>query len=227
MSTNKLSLTHLVRAPRQASKTSLPPLLLLLHGIGSNEEDLFSLTPYLDQRFLIASARAPVVMGPGSYGWFNIEFTPQGMAADIDQAKRSLQQLTGFIDELVETYQVDPRYVYLMGFSQGAMMSLAIALTYPKKIAGAVIMSGRFPSQVLEDRLNLKALKGKSFLVTHGIYDPVLPIDEGRAIRKNLEALPVELTYLEYPMGHEVSIESLREVSSWLGKALDKGSVEE
>ena len=222
MSTHKLSLTHLVREPRQASGTSLPPLVVLLHGIGSNEEDLFGLTPYLDERFLIASARAPVVMGPGSYGWFNIEFTPRGMVADIDQAKRSLQLLTGFIDELVETYKADRRYVYLMGFSQGAMMSLAISLSHPEKISGAVIMSGRFPSQVLEHKLNHKALKGKSFLVTHGIYDPVLPIEKGRAVRENLEALPVELTYREYPMGHEVSIESLREVSSWLSRALDE-----
>jgi phospholipase/carboxylesterase len=225
MSKHKLSLTHLVREPGKPSESSLPPLLLLLHGIGSNEEDLFSLAPYLDQRFLLVSARASVVMGPGAYGWFNIEFTSQGMEADIEQAKRSLRQLTGFIDELVETYQSERRCVYLMGFSQGAMMSLALALTQPEKVAGAVVMSGRFPSQVLEHEPDLRALKGKPFLVTHGIYDPVLPIEEGRAVRKNLEALPVEVTYREYQMGHEVSLESMRDVSAWLSRALDERSL--
>jgi phospholipase/carboxylesterase len=161
-------------------------------------------------------------MGPGSYGWFNIEFTPHGMRADIEQAKRSLQQLTGFIDELVETYRAESRCVYLMGFSQGAMMSLAVALTRPEKVAGAVVMSGRFPAQLHEHEPDLSALKGMAFLVTHGIYDPVLPIEEARALRKNLEALPVELTYHEYPMGHEVSLESLRDVSAWLSRALDE-----
>jgi phospholipase/carboxylesterase len=222
MSKHKLSLTHLVREPGQTSESSLPPLLLLLHGIGSNEEDLFSLAPYLDGRFLIISARAPVSMGPGSYGWFDMEFTPQGMMADIEQAKKSLQQLTGFIDELVETYRAESRRVYLMGFSQGAMMTLAVALTQPEKIAGAVVMSGRFPSQVLEHEPDLRALKDKPFLVTHGLHDPVLPIEQGRAVQKNLEALPVELTYREYAMGHEVSLESLKDVSAWLSRALDE-----
>ncbi len=220
----ELSLTHLVRepGPDSISSTLAPPLLLLLHGIGSNEEDLFGLAPYLDERFLVVSARAPISLGPGAYGWFNIEFTSRGMMADIEQAKRSLQQLPGFIDELIKTYEADARRVYLMGFSQGAMMSLALTLTLPQKFAGAVIMSGRFPSHVLEGELDLDALKGKSLIVTHGLYDPVLPIEEGRVTRERLEALAVELTYREYLMGHEVSMESLRDVAAWLKRELDE-----
>jgi phospholipase/carboxylesterase len=221
--TKNLSLTHLVRKPRQAVSTP-PPLLLLLHGIGSNEQDLFGLASYLDERFLIVSARAPFVLGPGSYGWFQIEFTPQGMVADIEQAKRSLGLLPGFIDELVETYGADAGCVYVAGFSQGAMMSLALALTRPEKVAGVVAMSGRLPSQVLEHAAERQALDHLRFLVVHGIYDPVLPLAEGRAIRQALEALPVELTYREYPMGHEVNVESLRDVSAWLSKSLDSAT---
>jgi phospholipase/carboxylesterase len=223
MSKSKLSLTHLVREPGQRSQTR-PPLLLLLHGIGSNEADLFGLASYLDARFTLVSARAPIVMGPGAYGWFNIEFTAQGIVADVEQARSSLHKLPGFIDELVETYGVDERCLYLMGFSQGAMMSLALALRHPERIAGAVIMSGRFPAQVLEGEPESVALGGKPFLVTHGIYDPVLPVEEGRRIKERLGELEVELTYREYPMGHEVSMESLRDVSTWLSRALDESA---
>jgi phospholipase/carboxylesterase len=198
--------------------------LLLLHGIGSNEADLFGLAPYLDVRFQVVSARAPIVMGPGAYGWFNIELTARGMVADIEQAKESLQILPGFIDELIETYRLDATSVYLMGFSQGAMMTLAHAINHPRKIGGAVVMSGRYPSHVLEEEPDKEALQAKPFLVTHGLYDPVLPIEEGRLVRENLEALPVKLTYNEYPMGHEVSMESLRDVSAWLTRSLDKRS---
>lgn len=222
MSANKLSLTHLVREPASRDASVPPPLLLLLHGIGSNEADLFGLAPYLDARFQVVSARAPLVMGPGSYGWFNIELTSQGMVADIEQAKESLRMLPGFIDELIETYHLDEQCVYLMGFSQGAMMTLAHAINHPGKIGGAVVMSGRYPSHVLEEEPDKAALQAKPFLVTHGIYDPVLPIEEGRQVRKNLEALPVKLTYREYPMGHEVSMESLRDVSAWLKRSLDE-----
>ena len=222
MSAGKFSLAHLVREPSSGEDTARPPLLLMLHGIGSNEADLFGLAPYVDERFLIVSARAPVVMGPGAYGWFNIEFTPRGMLADIEQAKVSLRTLPPFLDQLIEAYGADAARVYLMGFSQGAMMSLALALTEPERVAGAVLMSGRYPAQALEQEPDARSLEGKPFMVTHGLYDPVLPISEGRAVREKLAQFAVELTYHEYPMGHEVSMESLRDVTAWLSRKLDE-----
>ncbi|HEX8557013.1 MAG TPA: alpha/beta fold hydrolase [Pyrinomonadaceae bacterium] len=222
MSESKLALKHLVREPVEGGRTP-PPLLLLLHGVGSNEEDLFGLSPYIDGRFLVVSARAPVALDYGGYGWFRIDFTPRGMAADIEQAKRSLEMLPGFIDGLVETYGADVRRVYLLGFSQGAMMSLALLLTRPEKVAGVVAMSGRLPAQVLGQELDRESLKDKPVLITHGLYDQVLSIEQGRAARDHLKALPVALTYREYPMAHEVSMESLRDVAGWLAAALDAG----
>jgi phospholipase/carboxylesterase len=220
MDARTLSLKHLIQEPREQADAR-PPLLLLLHGVGSNEADLFGLAPFLDGRFIVVSARAPVVMGPGSYGWFNIEFTPEGLVADIDQAKRSLALLPGFIDELIEAYGADERRIYLAGFSQGAMMSFALLLTHPEKVSGVAAMSGRLPEQVLGHSLDKKALAGTPVIITHGSYDPVLPVEHARAAREYLEALPVELTYREYPMGHEVSLESLNDVSAWLSHSLD------
>jgi phospholipase/carboxylesterase len=220
MQEQKLLLRHLVQEPRIKTKER-PSLLLLLHGVGSNEHDLFGLVPYVDPRLLVVSARAPIVMAPGAFGWFNLDFTPQGLIADIDQAKQSLELLSRFIDELTENYEVDETGIYLAGFSQGAMMSLASMLSRPEQIDGVVAMSGRFPEQVLQHNLEPKALTGIPVLVTHGIYDNVLPIENGREVRRHLESLPVELTYHEYPMGHEVSAESLRDVSAWLTSTLD------
>jgi phospholipase/carboxylesterase len=223
LSEGKNALEHLVREPAGGGRTPPPPLLLLLHGVGSNEEDLFALAPYLDGRFLVVSARAPVALDYGGYGWFRIDFTPRGMTADIGQAKRSLEMLPGFIDGLVEAYGADAGRVYLAGFSQGAMMGLALLLTRPEKVAGVVAMSGRLPAQVLGREPDREALTGKPVLITHGLYDPMLPVEQGRAARDYLAALPVSLDYREYPMGHEVSMESLRDVAAWLAAALDAG----
>jgi len=126
------------------------------------------------------------------------------------------------MDELIEAYGADSRRVYIMGFSQGAIISLALALIHPEKVDGAVVMSGCFPSEVLERELDLKALEGMPLLVMHGTYDPVLPINHGHTLRTRLSALPVKVTYREYPMGHEVSPESLRDVSTWLSHSLDE-----
>ncbi len=219
MTPRSLSLTHLVRQPRVAVEK--PPLLLLLHGIGSNERDLFGLAEYLDERFLVISARAPNTRMPGSYAWFEIAFTQNGIVIDAEQAQRSLQLLTRFIEEVVSEHGADAERVYLAGFSQGAIMSACVALTRPDLVAGAVLMSGRIPPEVVPAMAPPEQLQGLKFLVVHGTLDNTLPIEYGRTSRDLLQTLPVELEYREYQMGHEVNTASLSNVAAWLTNQLD------
>jgi len=215
-----LPLVHLVRQPIIEAGT--PPLLLLLHGIGSNEHDLYGLAPFLDKRFLIISVRAPNKLGPGSYAWFEVDFTPQGPVIKPEQAESSHKTLIIFLKEAITAYGADPKQVYLMGFSQGAIMSASVALIQPELVAGAVLMSGRIPLEIRQLIASNEELSGFPFLVVHGTADMVLPITYGRDSRELLSSLPVDLTYHEYPMGHEVSQESLRDVTAWLAEQLDK-----
>jgi phospholipase/carboxylesterase len=221
MTSNEFSLTHLVRQP-QTSSDGKPPLLLLLHGIGSNENDLFSFASDLDNRFLVVSARAPFLMMPGMYAWFNIEFTPEGIIPDLDQAEESRRLVVAFIDEVVDSYGADPHQVYLMGFSQGAMMSLSVALARPDKVARVVAMSGRLPQRVLDHAASTDALRRLAVFISHGIYDEVIPVSNGRDCRDELEKLSIPLTYCEYPMAHQVSAECLRDITLWLADSLDR-----
>ena len=220
METKNLSLVHLIRQAQAEEKA--PPLLLLLHGVGSHEHDLFGLAPYLDKRFLILSARAPNTLQPGSYAWFEVSFTPQGPVINPAQAEASRKALITFIDEAVNAYGADPKQVYLMGFSQGAIMSASIALTRPDLVAGVVLMSGRILPEVQAVMASPQALKGLPILLVHGTADTVLPVHHARASRQLLSSLPVELTYYEYPMGHEVSQGSLNDVARWLSTHLDR-----
>ena len=215
-----LPLVHLVRQPIIEAGT--PPLLLLLHGIGSNEHDLYGLAPFLDKRFLIISVRAPNKLGPGSYAWFEVDFTPQGPVIKPEQAESSHKTLIIFLKEAITAYGADPKQVYLMGFSQGAIMSASVALIQPELVAGAVLMSGRIPLEIRQLIASNEELSGFPFLVVHGTADMVLPITYGRDSRELLSSLPVDLTYHEYPMGHEVNQESLSDVTTWLTEQLDK-----
>ena len=113
-----------------------------------------------------------------------------------------------------------------MGFSQGAIISASVALTRPELVAGLVMMSGRILPQIEPLMATPEKLKGLPVLAVHGTADTVLPIEHGRASRKTLSALPVDLLYREYPMGHEVSQESLDDVTSWLSAHLDAGGYE-
>lgn len=197
-----------------------PPLLLLLHGVGSNERDLFGLAPYLDERFLIVSARAPITLNYGGYGWYPVQFTPSGFHIDAKLLLDSQKVLMRFIQAAVEAFDADPQRVYLMGFSQGAIMSLNTMLTQPEAISGVVAMSGRLIDDLRETWAAPERLDGFPVLVVHGIRDEVITIDMGRAVRDDLATLPLKLTYREYPMGHQISDASLRDIIAWLDEQL-------
>jgi phospholipase/carboxylesterase len=206
------SLVHLVREPLTPSEK--PPTLLLLHGVGSNEHDLFGLAPALDPRLRIVSARAPIELGPGAYGWYEVQFTPSGIVGNPEQAHESLARLTEFVDELAADR------LLVLGFSQGAIMTLGLALTHPESVAAAVALSGRFLLDELRGMAEPERLRGLPILVQHGLYDELLPIENGRAIRDALAKLPVDVTYQEYPMGHQISPESLTAVQRWLSERI-------
>jgi phospholipase/carboxylesterase len=216
MSPQSLSLFHLTRPPTTKSPAERPPLLLLLHGVGSNESDLMGLAPYLDPRFFVISARAPLTLGPGAFGWYHVQFSPQGPSYDPAEAEQGRQAVENFIGEAVSAYGLAPDAVFLMGFSQGAIMSLGVALTKPERVAGVVAMSGRLLPEFAAQAAAPERLAQKPFLVIHGTRDTVLPIAFGREIRDRLGDLPVRLTYREYEMAHEVTEDSIDTVAYWL-----------
>jgi len=223
MNEQNFSLFH-HSAPPKSGLTSKPPLLLLLHGYGANEDDLFSLAPYLDERFLVVSVRAPVNLRGMGYAWFNLGFTPQGIAFDLKEIEAARQTLHKFIGQAVEAYDCDPNAVYLVGFSQGGMMALSVGLTFPGIAAAVVSMSGRILPETIAQIADKDTLFGFPVLVVHGTEDTVLPISHARETKKRLAELPVELTYHEYEMGHEVSAESLEDVTEWLKARLDRAA---
>ncbi|HYI94419.1 MAG TPA: alpha/beta fold hydrolase [Bryobacteraceae bacterium] len=216
----KFSLVHAVREP--AGNTREPaPLLLLLHGVGSNEQDLMGLAPALDPRFFVVSARAPITLGHSSYGWYHVQFTPTGHIIDADEAERSLELLRTFVEELASSYNIDRQRIFLMGFSQGCIMSVASALMAPRNFAGIVGMSGRLLPGIVERAAPADELRGFPAMIVHGTQDQVLQIAFGRAIRDELQKLPVDLTYREYSIGHSVSQQSLTDIAEWLTQRLD------
>lgn len=205
-------MTPLVHLTRRG-EGDRPPLLVLLHGYGSNEADLFGLESYFDARYTIVSARAPSTMGRGAYAWFPLAFSEEGpVVLDPAQAEASRQTIADFIGFCHGEYATDPTRVLLVGFSQGAILSAAVALTRPELVRGAVLMSGRILPESAE---NAVLPNGVKYLVVHGIHDPVLPVKHGRESKETLERLGLAPVYREFPMAHQVSDESLELVTSW------------
>lgn len=210
------SLQHRVR---QASGPR-PPLLVLLHGVGSNEDDLFGLAPWLDKRYTVVSPRAPLKHG-GGWGWYPIAFLETGPEFDEEVAFESAETLETFLHECHAHYGTDPQRTVLMGFSQGAAMALLLLLTRPECLSATVLMSGRLIPEAAERAAHYMELVGKPVFVAHGLYDGVLPIEQGRAIEAELKRYPVLMTYKEYPMGHEVSPQSIADIQTFLTELLE------
>jgi phospholipase/carboxylesterase len=215
----ELSLHHIARAA-QVPDGRRPPLLLLLHGIGSNEEDLFALAPALPPTCLVISLRGRLTLQPGAYAWFHAEFLPDGIEIEAGEEKESRAAVLKVIDEAVEAYGADPDQVYLMGFSQGAIMSLSIMLTHPEKIAAVVAMSGRVLEEVKPGMVAPEKLEGFPVLIAHGVADEVIPIRYARAALEYLRPFNVKLFYREYGMGHTVTEDSLTDILEWLNEVM-------
>ena len=220
-----LSLVHVVREPAPGANPPgvRPPLLVLLHGVGSHEGSMDALAPAFDPRFLVISARSPIVLGPNAFAFFHVTFTPNGSVIDRGEAEAGWQHVARFVDEAVAAYDADPARVYVAGFSQGAIMALAALLTAPARIAGVAAMSGRLLPEVLPHAAPADALRGKPVLVVHGTADETLGVHLARSARDTLGGFPLDLTYRELDMGHRVTPESLGVVSDWLTARLDAG----
>ena len=218
MATGELyHLTHPAAAPAAGDQ----PLLVLLHGYGSDERDLMGLASYLDPRCRVLSVRAPMALEAGGYAWFAVQFTPVGLVVDHEQAEGSRQQLSSWLETQVAAPGVDRKRVFLLGFSQGAGMALGVALHRPDLVAGVVFLSGLVVPQMMPTG-DLEPLRHLSVLMVHGRHDPLLPINRAHASRALLESLPVRLVYREFEMGHEIDGASLAEVQAWLTEALDQ-----
>ena len=210
-----LSLHHLVREPKIIKDKN--PLLLLLHGYGSNEEDLFSFASELPEEYYVISVRAPYDMMYGSYAWYAINFdADENKFSDLEQARQSRDLIASFIDELVANYAIDESNITLIGFSQGCILSYAVALSYPQKIQRVVAMSGYLNLDIATEHYANNDFSNLKIFASHGTVDQVIPVDWARKAKPILDTLGIKTNYKEYPIGHGVSPQNFYDFKKWL-----------
>lgn len=215
MQTENLSLVHKVRKPKVANEKA--PALIMLHGYGSNEDDLFSFSEELPEELFIISVRAPYALEPYGHAWFAIYWdNTTGKFTDDKQAIESRDMIAGFIDEVQENYPIDPDRISLVGFSQGTILSHAVALTYPEKVKNVVGLSGYINPEILGSGYQNKDFSRLSVYSSHGSSDQVIPVEWARKTKPFLDALGIENTYSEFPVGHGVAPQNFLELQNWL-----------
>ena len=210
-----MSLQYLIKEPK--IKLDKNPLLLLLHGYGSNEEDLFSFATELPDNYYIISARAPYDLMYGSYAWYAINFdADENKFSDNEQGKSSRDLIANFIDELIAKYPIDANDVTLIGFSQGSILSYAVGLSYPEKVQRIVAMSGYINADIFTENYTENNFSKLSIFLSHGTVDQVIPVDWSRKVKPFLDQLSIKNIYKEYPIGHGVSPQNFYDFKNWL-----------
>ncbi len=219
MTTIPLSLTHLIRP--SSLTTGNASTLIMLHGYGSDENDLFSFARELPQELLIISAKAPYPLQPYGNAWYAINFdSVQGKFSDNEQAIESREAISKFIDEVVANYPVDKDNLTLLGFSQGTILSYAVALSYPEKIKNVIALSGYINTDILKPGYEKNNFSKLSIYASHGSQDQVIPATWAKKAPEKLKELKIEHSYSEFPVGHGVAPQNFQELKSWLLKRI-------
>ncbi|WP_185870542.1 alpha/beta hydrolase [Blattabacterium cuenoti] len=215
---NQLSIKHIIKKPVDEN---FPPLFLMIHGYGSNENDLFSFKRDIPENFFIISIQGIYSIGYNKYSWYDIDFSNQEkFINNISQAKKTIEKISYFIDEAIEKYQLNRTKVWLCGFSQGAILSYAIALKKPDKVKKVIALSGYLEECFLQKKkINSTFYSDLEVFISHGKYDPIIPINwskKGLDFLKNQKIL--SLHYKEYDSGHTLCNSNYQDLINWIIK---------
>lgn len=194
------------------------PTVVLLHGWGASAHDLLGLAPILHRgRALVLCPQGPLGFqaGPGmaGYGWFPLS---QGRPPDPAAIEASLAQVGRFLAAVLDRYPIDRDKLVIGGFSQGGFLAGLLALREPERFAGLMALSSWLPKELVGGIERTPAHARLPALVIHGSSDPMIGIERAYASRDVLLSLGVPTVFREYPMGHEIRPEALREIVGWL-----------
>jgi phospholipase/carboxylesterase len=209
------ALVHAVRPPAGDPAGAL----VLLHGRGTSEHDLFPLLDELDpaRRLLGVTPRAPLTLPPGGAHWYVSVGIPRPHPETFHQ---TLELVSGWLDALLAEHGLDHDRLALGGFSQGAVMTYALGLGGGRPRPRGLIGLSGFVPEVPDFELDLGGLDGYPVALGHGSYDPVIDVEWGRRARELLEAAGADVTWRESPMPHAVDPDYLRELAGWLERLL-------
>ena len=196
------------------SNKETSPAIILIHGYGSHADDLFSFAPYLPKDHTVIAIQAPLEMGPNSYAWYPLQMDPSGApTSEVEAAWNALQLIVDTADELIKIHKLDADDISLLGFSQGAILSWAIAYHHSDRIRRIIALSG-----MVHESVDSSSPPNFIAYSSHGIKDQVIPISLPRTTILPLSNAHEAITYHEFEDGHNVSQENFTLMLAWLDK---------
>ena len=192
-------------------------VIYLIHGYGADKNDLFSFANYLPENLTVIAMQAPFSMPFGQGGaWYSLELGPNGEhLSNVEQAKQSVKEISEFIDLSTKSYGLDKDNIFILGFSQGAVLSYSLMLNNPSKFKYALPLSGFIMDEIMPDNFD-KDYSNLDFYSAHGTMDGVISIERGRTVSTLLKKLEIKHIYHEFPAAHSIAQKEFEEVIAWL-----------
>lgn len=197
--------------PRTYFENKKNPAIFLLHGLGSDEDDLLQLVDSIQDTFHIISLRGPITNPPG-YAFYTFEEEGKPIREVFDKMIYFTQQ---FILEAIEHFSMDPENIYVVGFNQGAVVAQTLLVTMGELIKGVAALSGFLPEFVMNE-YEIKNLQNSKIFISHGQYDFDYPIQWSEISKLFFQERGAKVTYRTYPVGHGVSQENIHDLTTFL-----------
>ncbi|MCK5781634.1 MAG: phospholipase [Flavobacteriales bacterium] len=217
MEKKQFNLDYNIRVSNQGLEKS--KVIFLLHGIGADKNDLFSFANYLPIDLTVIALQAPLALPYGGQAWYDIEIDNGKHVSDTSQAKKSVTEIENFIDLSVKEYDFDAGNIFVLGFSQGAILSYSLALNNPNKYKYFLPLSGFIMDEIMPNDFN-EDYSNLDFYSAHGTMDGIIPIEKGRTASTLLKKLNIKHVYHEFPAAHSIAQKEFEEIIEWLRERL-------
>lgn len=207
-----MSLFYLSHAPK--NPTNETRAIFMLHGVGSNEQDLFWLKEYFPD-FYIFSLRGPFLRGPNSYAWYPVDFSTGKALYSFHEVEKSIDFLLETLQQLQGEYHISSENSYLLGFSQWSIMSYVFGAMHSEKIGGILWLSGRLLEEISTHAITNKKLR---IFIGHGIHDTTISSIESEKAGEFFRSNWLVPDNYRYQIGHTISKEEITDIHQWLQK---------
>lgn len=208
------TLHYEIREPKTTLDNA--PLLILLHGYGSNEKDMFSLSQYMPEDFYVVTPRAPQKLSENKYAWYTL--TPP-LLYKMSEVQTAIEEIKTFTEYVAEKYKVDKSRIYLGGFSQGAILSMGSGLIHPDTYKGILCLSGQVYPEFID--MAHQTNQDLDIFISHGYKDETLLASDMRQSLGKLTSMGYDPDFHFYDTRHTISDQNLRDMIAWLATQLE------
>ncbi len=191
-------------------------IIVMLHGVGSNKEDLFWLESHFWEDYHIFSLNGLFDLWNKRHAWYHLNYTNVWPKYNPEEVWESYEYIRDFLVYIVETYQLKNENIFLLWFSQGAIMSHYFLGKSPEYIWWIIALSGRYTDEIKKLEISPEKYSNKKVFIAHGTLDTVISVDDAYLLKAYIQKMSISPTFFIYQMPHTIIQEEITEVLTFL-----------